>query len=446
MRDDLAKILVAEDNDDTFELMRVALGAGRAVIRAKTGSEAIALAQHENPDLVLMDLMLPEIDGLEVVRFLRNVKGLDSIPIIAVTALASEEYERRAFDAGCDDFIAKPFPPDALSKCVAAFLAGGDVRRANVPRILIAEDDPDSRALLEEELTRAGYRTYSAKNGRAALDVFQNEHPDLVLLDVMMPEIGGYDVCRRIKSFSGNFVPVIFLTALSDDADKLKGLETGADEYVVKPWSREVLMARIRSLLRIKRLQDTLKRRNWELHRKTEELRFALADRDAAPNDRAVNPDEVPTFDALTGLYTYARLHEILERETATAGRYRSNLSVIAVKLIGVDELNRRFGAIRVDAAIRETAAKIREGLRAEDFAGRYSGTLFLIVAPGVGEGQVGPLARTVTARAFARIVAPTGEEKILATAFGVATLGTDLSSGDALIRAAIRNAGPTAT
>lgn len=115
-------------------------------------------------------------------------------------------------------------------------------------RVLIADDDPDIRALLRDYLRAEGYQTVEAKDGPAALEAFRNLSPDLVILDVMMPGADGMEVCRRIRESSS--VPVMFLTGRDDEVDQLLGFGFGADDYVTKPFSPRAVMARIKALLR----------------------------------------------------------------------------------------------------------------------------------------------------------------------------------------------------
>ena len=118
-------------------------------------------------------------------------------------------------------------------------------------RILIIEDEPDIQELLSFNLVNNGYKVYTASNGEKGLDVARKEHPDLILLDLMLPGINGLDVCRIIKNDQDTSgVSIIMLTALGQEEDIIKGLETGADDYVTKPFSLQVLEARIKSVLR----------------------------------------------------------------------------------------------------------------------------------------------------------------------------------------------------
>ncbi len=114
--------------------------------------------------------------------------------------------------------------------------------------VLVVDDEPRYVRAIQFNLEASGYEVIVAKDGRAAVELAASEEPDLVILDIRMPDIDGYEVCRQIRQFSG--VPIIMLTALAQDTDKVKGLDLGADDYVTKPFSAEEMLARVRAVLR----------------------------------------------------------------------------------------------------------------------------------------------------------------------------------------------------
>ncbi len=122
-------------------------------------------------------------------------------------------------------------------------------------KILVVDDEPKIVSTVQAYLEREGYQVVEANNGRQALDVFQREVPDLIVLDLMLPEIDGLEVCREVRRTSE--VPIIMLTARDEDADKLVGLELGADDYMTKPFSPRELVARVRAVLRRARSAKT---------------------------------------------------------------------------------------------------------------------------------------------------------------------------------------------
>ncbi len=128
------------------------------------------------------------------------------------------------------------------------------------PWILVADDSVENREILSARLAANGYRVLTAADGEEALAVARAEQPDLILLDVMMPKVNGFDVCRRLKADTAlPFIPVILVTARGDTQDIVAGLEAGADEYLTKPVDQTALLARVKAALRIKSLQDTVR-------------------------------------------------------------------------------------------------------------------------------------------------------------------------------------------
>ena len=128
---------------------------------------------------------------------------------------------------------------------------------SNPPKVLVVDDNPDNVELLAKRLAAAGYRTCEAYDGEEALARVAEEEPDLVILDVMMPKLDGFEVCRRLKTQEATRgIPVIMLTAKREVPDKIRGLDTGADDYVTKPFNPQELMARVRSLLHLRTIQE----------------------------------------------------------------------------------------------------------------------------------------------------------------------------------------------
>jgi len=145
--------------------------------------------------------------------------------------------------------------------------AGQGVWAGGQGRILIVDDDEDLRALVSNRLTRQGYRVVAVADAQAAFEAVSACIPDLILLDVNLPDLSGYEISRRLKGemLQGIFVPIVFVTGQGEMPEKLKGFEAGADDYLVKPFNADELDARIRSMLKIKRLQDDLREANRKL-------------------------------------------------------------------------------------------------------------------------------------------------------------------------------------
>jgi adenylate cyclase len=131
------------------------------------------------------------------------------------------------------------------------------------PRILVVDDNKQNLEILQKTLTAAEYEVITAADGPAALGLIESAAPDLVLLDVMMPDMSGYEVCERIRANEASrLLPVVMLTVLSEVTDRIRGIETGADDFLSKPFNREELLTRVKSLLRIKALHDEIETKN----------------------------------------------------------------------------------------------------------------------------------------------------------------------------------------
>ncbi len=388
----MTRILIVEDNADNRDILtRRLVRRGFEVLIAEDGEQAVALAQKELPDLILMDMNLPIRDGWSAARALRGMDATRTLPIIALTAHALAGDREKALAAGCDDYDTKPFemprlfakidallsrrsaavaapvPPPAAAPLPAAAppppraeveaqrahelrtplgqiigysdlllseaaerghealtadlrkiraaatrlqtllndllatrggsapgvfpdssppVAGGEESdNADAPAgeagtaagltdgaagtLLVVDDNAANRDLLARRLTRQGYAVTMAEDGQRALDVLAAQPFDLVLLDVLMPGLDGYEVLARIKADERlRHVPVIMISALDDMESVVRCIELGAEDYLPKPFNPVLLRARVRASLEKKRLRD------WEtrLHKETERL------------------------------------------------------------------------------------------------------------------------------------------------------------------------------
>ncbi len=232
--------------------------------------------------------------------------------------------------------------------------------------ILVVDDQEDNVELLRARLAARGYVVRTAVDGQQALDSVRENPPDLILLDVMMPRMSGIEVVRRIKNDKDlPFIAVIMQTALESTESRVKGLDAGADDYITKPINFAELEARVRSMLRIKRLQEDLESRERELEEMNDRLR------------------RVSQTDGLTGLdnrrYLEERLHEMFEHSL----RLHEPLSVVMCDIDHFKSVNDTYGHLAGDAILRQFADLIKEQAREIDRVGRYGGEEFLIILPG---------------------------------------------------------------
>ena len=256
------RILVVEDNEMNMKLFRDVLQAkGYSTLEATTGEDAVELARTLDPALVLMDVQLPGIDGIEALAQLRGDERTSAIPVVALTAQAMRGDRERFHDVGFNGYLSKPVDVVELIRVVESTAIASD----RLAKILVVDDIPENVRLLEAVLVRRGYEVVTATDGRAALDLVETEEPDLILLDVMMPGLDGYAVCSQLRANEATAVlPVIMVTS-SVGQEKRKAIEAGADDFIPKPFNHDELLTRVRSLLRIKRYHDTIKAQAAEL-------------------------------------------------------------------------------------------------------------------------------------------------------------------------------------
>ena len=264
-------ILVVEDNERNRKLVSDVLEfAGMRVLAAANGADGVALAQSESPDVVLMDIGLPDQDGIVALERLRSDPSTSGIPVVAVTAYAMSGDRQSILDHGFDGYIPKPIDVKAFPDQVRRHIQRAREKVVPVTAeviVLVVDDTPANARLLEGMLEPRGYKVLTAENGSTALEIVRRHRPHLVLLDVQMPDIDGYEVCRRIRADSQTAtLPVVMVTA-SVGHERLQALEAGADDFVTKPFNQAELLARIRSLVKVGEYQERIQSQAAELEK-----------------------------------------------------------------------------------------------------------------------------------------------------------------------------------
>ncbi len=297
-------ILVIEDNICNMKLVRSLMEIeGYNIIEAQTAEEGLELTRKHFPDLILMDIQLPGMDGLSATRQIRTDPEIKEIPVLALTAYAMKGDKQKAMDAGCSGYITKPLdkkhflktlkthlsiPQSGRTKEIQAKKTDSDLTMIDddlflKSRILIVDDDPANVKLLKAKLSLNAFMTIEAFSGKECLNKAQKEHPDLILLDIMMPGIDGFEITRILKrDKTTRDIPIIHVTALDRSINRIRSLEAGADEFLNKPINTEELLTRIRSLLRLKKYCEQLKTRKESKRRflSPEKQNFAFQNMD----------------------------------------------------------------------------------------------------------------------------------------------------------------------
>ena len=271
-------------------------------------------------------------------------------------------------------------------------------------KILIIDDNAADRALAEAHLAEEGYDIVGAAGGLAGLEAVVFERPDLVLLDLKMPDISGFEVCRRLQENDTlRMIPVIFLSGSDEIEDRIKGLDIGAIDFVSKPFNAFELRARVRAALRTKRLQDVLR-------------------------DRAL-------IDPLTELYNRRAFDDRLKQEWAKSVRNGSVLALIMMDLDGFKKVNDHFGHPAGDSALRQVAWRLADTCRQSDLPFRYGGEEFAFLLPQSAAGAE-DFAQRLREAIGSKPFTVAGGELELTASFGIAC-GEGIADGDLLVMAA---------
>ncbi len=323
-------------------------------------------------------------------------------------------------------------PPDSLeapgrTPSLASSLRGR--------RILIVDDDHGQVLVVQRGLAKHGYKFSEANDGNQALSAVRERRPDLILMDVEMPGLGGVEVCRIIKAYQGaagfGFIPVILMTA-RQRTTKIEGLELGADDFLVKPFDMMELSARVKSMLRLKILQDELVEKNRELDLANKEL-----------DRKRQELLALSRTDPLTGLFNRRYFEERLAIEFARSVRYGTPLSCMMLDVDYFKRLNDSYGHLFGDRVLRQMAIVTQDTLRDVDLLARYGGEEFIALLPETGPQQAlraGERVRDGIGELQFRQALSTGESTLVGctVSVGVATYpAANINSAEELLRAA---------
>jgi DNA-binding response OmpR family regulator/signal transduction histidine kinase len=333
-----ATVLVVEDDRPTaYTLKSILLAAGFAVEVAFRADDAIAIAREIRPQVVLTDVRMPDIDGVEMIEILRHDPDTRGTPIIAISGFDESERARRA---RAHAFLEKPVEPARLVATISELAFG----RLSVGQgVLVLDDDEMTRTLCVDALAGRGYHMEVADDVASGRERITSFRPDLLLLDLVLPDGDGFDLLSGLKSDrQSSSMSVIVLSGRTDTDVKVKALRLGADDYVVKPFDHAELAARVETVLRRRELE-----------------------RAASPTTR------LPGGLAIEG--------EVERR--IRAGR---PFTLCYLDLDNLKAFNDYYGYPKADAVIRQTGDLMREVVgahgRPDDFIGHVAGDDFVLV------------------------------------------------------------------
>jgi two-component system, cell cycle response regulator len=443
-----ARILVVDDVEPNVKLLEKKLTDEYfIVLTAANGPDALALAERELPDLILLDVLMPGMDGFEVCRRLKANPTTTHIPIVMVTSLTAPEDRMRGLDFGADDFLVKPVRDIELYARVRSLarlkMAMDELRNREATDSLFgshADADADGSASLGP-IMLVDQNNAQLEIIRSALDGegfvqpvtigdaearIQSSACELILINLTTSGADGLRLISHIRTHKDTRpLPVLALVDMEDHHPLVKAFELGANDCVKLPIDVLELKARVRALTRRKRIADRLRE---NLH-----LSMRLA-----------------TTDSLTGLYNRHYLSSHLRTLVARARDLDRPLSVAMIDIDYFKEVNDRYGHAVGDAVLRCFAERLVENIRGVDLAARYGGEEFVVVMPDTdldAARQIGDRIRNLIAEAPFE----TGTKRAMAqitVSVGIATLSAQDPDGmtvlaradDALYRA--KNAG----
>lgn len=430
------RILIVDDVHENLHGLMQILRDEYAIVAATSGEKALELARRQPPpDLILLDIKMPGMDGYAVLSQLKIDPQTADIPVIFVTALADAADEAQGLNMGVADYITKPLNPDLLRARVRTQLELRRHRRHCVTfdvlahaqperdqTLLVVDDIPDNIHELLEAL-KERYRIQVANTGERALEIVAGPNPpDLVLLDVKMPGIDGFEVCRRIKAMpAGHRIPVIFVTVLDAVRQIVKGFELGASDYITKPFDVDEVHARVRThleLARLRRLLEDMVAQRTAMLQVSEERYRILAQRDP-----------------VTGLPNRALFAELLTHAVQQAQRTGTPFALLSLDLDNFKTINESLGHRRGDQLLAEVARRLQKLLPESDAMARLGGDEFAVI---VERQEDMPWVDLLAQRMIEALATPfvfDGEPVYVGACIGIALYPNDAADADTLQR-----------
>jgi two-component system cell cycle response regulator len=397
-----ARVLVVDDLLANVKLIEARLSAEYfEVLTAFSGKEAIDMLARERVDVVVLDVMMPGIDGFETCRRIKAAPNLNHLPIIMVTALDQPSDRVHGLEAGADDFLTKPVDDIALitrvknlarlkvlnDEMMMRVVSGRQMGVTAVEITLLADAGLNGRVLLVDDQPYSGQRfaevlakTYEVlieRDPQAALVQLAHHSFELLIVSLNLKKADGLRLCSQVRSLHRTrHLPIIVLIDPGDDVRLLRGLDMGVNDYLMRPIDRNEMLARVRTQMKRKRYTDHLRNRLEE-------------------------SAEQAVTDALTGLHNrrYMEAHlKMLADQARACGR---PLSVLLTDIDYFKSVNDTYGHDAGDAVLREFAARCRRNTRGIDLPCRFGGEEFVIIMPDtdiVRAFQVGERLRTYIA------------------------------------------------
>jgi two-component system, cell cycle response regulator len=380
------RVLVVDDILPNVKLLEAKLLAEYYdVVTAQSGEDALKKITDSNPDIILLDVMMPGMDGFEVCRRIKSNPQTAHIPVVMVTALTDTEDRVRGLESGADDFLSKPVNDTALMARVRSLVrlkmtvdewqtrentasqlgvvdANTSVMAQPVDqaRVVVVEDMAFESNKIRDTLARDRDVVEVAETGVKAIQIINQTDVELIIVSLNLKNEDGLRLCSHLRSIEKTRALPIVMLGNEDDLPRIAhGLEIGAHDYLLRPIDRNELLARVRTQIRRKRFQDRL-RMNYELS-----LSMALTD-------------------SLTGLYNRRYFEVHLQKVIQNAQMAKKTFALLYMDIDHFKSINDTYGHAVGDEILKSFATRVKDSLRSFDLVARLGGEEFVAILPDV--------------------------------------------------------------
>lgn len=378
-----ARVLVVDDVPANLKLLDAKLTAEYFdVLKASSGIEALEIVKEQPPDIILLDVMMPGMDGFEVCRRLKAMPETEHIPVIMVTALDQPKDRVQGLEAGADDFLTKPLNDLALFARVRSLVRlkmvtdelrmreatgqrigalgtkeGDSILLSEPGRTLVMDDRPTSLKRITETLSENHHVTV-AESQQELIELAGAGDFDFIVVSLTLQEYDGLRLCSQLRSLEATRqTPILAIVEEGDTPRLVRALDMGVNDYLVRPIERNELVARARSQLRRKRYQDYLR-------------------------DKFQQGLELAITDGLTGLYNRRYMEGHLATLVEEAANTGKPVSLLIFDIDHFKSVNDTYGHAAGDAVLKQFADRIAKNVRGIDLACRLGGEEFVVVMP----------------------------------------------------------------
>jgi two-component system cell cycle response regulator len=435
-----ARVLVVDDILANVKLLEARLTAEYfEVLSAMTGMEALSLCERSMPDMVLLDVMMPGMDGFEVCRRIKSNARTAHIPVVMVTALDQTSDRVRGLEAGADDFLTKPVSDIALITRVKSLtrlkmltdelrlragigVEGGHDEGLDIDRlvgvgrgnILIVDDRRWTVEKLQAALAPYHDVTVETDPQDALIKAAENAY-ELVIVSLGLANHDPLRLCSQIRSLDRTrLLPILLVTDPDDNQRLMRALDIGVNDYIVRPVDRQELLARVRTQVRRKRFTDHLR----------ENVQQSI---------------EHAVTDALTGLHNRRYMTTHLAAMVDQAGERNRPLSVLILDIDYFKSINDTHGHDAGDMVLKEFADRIRSNVRGIDLCCRFGGEEFVVVMPDTDLDLASVVAERLRSRVASEAftISPARQRIDVTISIGIATMLQGRDTSESLLKRA---------